>query len=706
MLPPVETTPILLIKFTKKASPPLRDAIVERLSQEGLSIVVKENDVLGLTTTQLQLEAEAEHVRLVKRKCETDIMEEFTVRDRKEYMNEEGHWKDAEGLFTANDRGVLVWRILDDTPVLPEGQVSSNLSRQLDQLHIRYRLSSKYGKEEHVMKLRYILEQHGLVSVSSVHAPHIRNTIFQHTMYNLTVPLQEIRDYYGEGIAFYFAWMSFLTKWLLFPGILGVLTKLQRWWRQDTIDEDEYTPFYGLACFLWAIVYSRFWKRHEHRLAYSWGTFSQSEYERKGYFLRPQFKGILRKSPVTGAMETYYPASRRRLKYIVSALITTVLLGVAFFVMILSLNLQGYIRPKRDPERWNQDNPHPFHFPVLSSLAEEGQIFDATSTFKCLVPVVLHVLCIFTMNYIYRFIAERLTEWENHETVIGFQNSLILKRFFFEAFDCYVALFYLAFYERDVDRLRLELVTVFNIDTFRRVLCECILPMLLQRVSPSTRASHKKHDDTSDTTAYAPLLAESSRDDYESFDDYMEIVIQLGYVTLFASAYPLASLIAIVANLVEIRADCFKLTHVCQRPRPMRTDTCGMWNTLVSCILWLSALTNCLIFGFTSDQLMQYLPQFYYLNEQGHTRLAEGKGWIVIFIIFGVERLLVYTGLIIYAIIPEIPEDVMEELERRHFIRMQESKREKERRMSTATASGLLEDEQQAELNKLAASNK
>jgi anoctamin-10 len=110
----------------------------------------------------------------------------------------------------------------------------------------------------------------------------------------------------------------------------------------------------------------------------------------------------------------------------------------------------------------------------------------------------------------------------------------------------------------------------------------------------------KKNDDTV-CSSYTPLVADADRDDYEQLDDYMEIVIQLGYVTLFASAYPLASLIAIVANLVEIHADCFKLTHVCQHPCPMRTDGCGMWNTLASSIIWLSALTNFLIFGFTTD---------------------------------------------------------------------------------------------------------
>ena len=503
ILAPVETTPILLMKFTAEASPQLMDAIAERLIEGGLRIVVKEGDILGLSTDQAHLQAEAEHIRLVKRRNDTGIMEDFNMRDKKDYMNEEGFWKDAEGLFTANDRCILVWNLMDDICVLPAnmGQqqqvvASSNLSRVLDQAGISYqdgphktavllgqvlqkRILYQDGPHKTAV-LRQVLQKHNLAQIMPVHIPHISHSIFRQTMYSPTVPVQEIRDYYGEEIAFYFAWMDFLTKWLIFPGILGVITLLQRWYRGDNVDQDEYTPFYGLFCFLWAICYCRFWKRHEHRLAYSWGTYAQSEYERKGYFLRHQFRGTLRQSPITGAIETYYPPFQRRLKYIVSALITAILLGVAFCVMILSLNLQGYIDPKRDPERWG--TRHPFHYPVLSVLAQEGQIFDAASSWRCLIPVALHVACIFSMNLIYRKIAERLTDWENHETQFGHKNSLILKRFLFEAFDCYVALFYLAFYKRDVDRLHSELISIFNIDTFRRLGLECILPLLFQRV--------------------------------------------------------------------------------------------------------------------------------------------------------------------------------------------------------------------------------
>lgn len=226
-----------------------------------------------------------------------------------------------------------------------------------------------------------------------------------------------------------------------------------------------------------------------------------------------------------------------------------------------------------------------------------------------------------------------------------------------------MALFYLAFYERDIDRLRMELISVFQIDTFRRLMLECILPMVLQR--SSRKGSPVK----------ANVADDADKDVYEQFDDYMEIVIQLGYVTLFASAYPLASLVSIVANWVEIRADCFKLAVLCQRPVVYRSSGLGMWKNLMASVIWMSALTNCLLFGFTSDQMMHYIPGFYVQDENGFTLLVHEKGWIVIFVIFGLERLLILSGLLVYAIVPAVPEDVTDASERRQYIRMEEQER-------------------------------
>lgn len=44
------------------------------------------------------------------------------------------------------------------------------------------------------------------------------------------------------------------------------------------------------------------------------------------------------------------------------------------------------------------------------------------------------------------------------------------------------------------------------------------------------------------------------------------------YVTLFASAFPLAAAVSIVFLFIEGRADLFKLLYVYQRPRVRRYD--------------------------------------------------------------------------------------------------------------------------------------
>ena len=38
----------------------------------------------------------------------------------------------------------------------------------------------------------------------------------------LSQPLMLISSYFGETVAFYFAWMGFYTKWLIAPSIAGI----------------------------------------------------------------------------------------------------------------------------------------------------------------------------------------------------------------------------------------------------------------------------------------------------------------------------------------------------------------------------------------------------------------------------------------------------------------------------------------------------
>jgi len=503
--------------------------------------------------------------------------------------------------------------------------------------------------------------------------------------------------------------MGYLSLWLCVPAVIGVCCDLLRSYRNDTIDEDEYTPFFSVFMFLWAVLFTRYWNRYEISLAYQWGTYalSHSHYERQhSVTYNANFVPThTRISPVTGEQEMYHPTYRRRLRYIGSGVVTIGMLCIAFIVMIVSLNVQGFISPQLNPGRWKNIEYHPFYIPYLDTLNEKGNIFDSTTSsswWRSYIPAILHMVCIMVLNTTYSKIATSLTQWENHETHQDYANALVLKRFLFEMFDCYVSLFYLAFFERDMDRLRLELVTIFNIDIVRRIATETVVPTIMKKLNTnttivnfrrrlwcyrgkSTNTTINNVQDNDDNGAIPATASVETRtdhttfmnnstnndDEYEEFDDFMELMIQFGYITLFASAYPAAAFIVMIHNYFEIRSEIYKLCKNSRRPRPYRCAGIGQWKTLFTGMVWCSALTNCLLVGFTSEQLMQYLPELYIEDKNGFVHLVHDKGYLTVFLIFGLEHGLLLLGLLICALIPMVPEEVEDKIDHLNYVRSQ-----------------------------------
>ena len=71
-------------------------------------------------------------------------------------------------------------------------------------------------------------------------------------------------------------------------------------------------------------------------------------------------------------------------------MITAVMIYSAFLVMVVSLNLQGYIHPDDDTDRWAEEtNGHPYSLHFFARLSEPGQIFDKNHTIKSLLPSII-----------------------------------------------------------------------------------------------------------------------------------------------------------------------------------------------------------------------------------------------------------------------------------------------------------------------------
>ncbi|CAE7326990.1 rps11 [Symbiodinium sp. KB8] len=167
--------------------------------------------------------------------------------------------------------------------------------------------------------------------------------------------------------------------------------------------------------------------------------------------------------------------------------------------------------------------------------------------------------------------------------------------------------------------------------------------------------------------------------EYEQFDDFLEMVIEFGYVTLFASAFPLAGVMSIVSNLIEMKSDMFKLALVYQRPMPHRASNIGIWRTLLHVIVAFSVATNVMIFTM-SEQFASWAPGLYReasIHDVHGGLLAQatdattgtadlvmrqGSGRYVIFFATVLEHVVGLAVLIVMAAIPREPEWVYSEI--------------------------------------------
>lgn len=91
--------------------------------------------------------------------------------------------------------------------------------------------------------------------------------------------------------------------------------------------------------------------------------------------------------------------------------------------------------------------------------------------------------------------------------------------------------------------------------------------------------------------------------DTDHIGEYAELVIQLGYVTLFAAAFPAAPLVVLANNLIEHRIDLFKLTRVCHRAPPAAAQDIGAWLHIIEFVGYAAVVSNLALLTVTSSAL-------------------------------------------------------------------------------------------------------
>ncbi|KAM8890652.1 anoctamin-3 isoform 3-T3 [Spinachia spinachia] len=479
-------------------------------------------------------------------------------------------------------------------------------------------------------------------------------------------PLDLIRRYFGEKIGLYFAWLGWYTGMLIPAALVGVFVFLYGLFTMDSSQvskeiceanttimcpmcEDTCEPwklsdscvyakvthlfdnggtvFFAIFMAIWATVFLEFWKRRRAELTYDWDLIDWEEEEEE---LRPQFEAkysrVERVNPISGKPEPFQPFSDKLSRLMVSVsgifFMISLVLTAVFAVVVFRLIAM---------EKFASLNWY---------FVKKNWQFATSGTGVC-----INFMIIMSLNVVYEKVAYLLTNLEHPRTDSEWENSFSLKMFLFQFVNLNSSTFYIAFflgrfagrpgkYNKLFNRWRLEechpsgclidlCLQMGVIMFFKQIwnnFMELGYPLLQNWWS---RRKMKKRGGGGQNVENKAQLPQWDKDwnlqpmnAHGLVDEYLEMVLQFGFTTIFVAAFPLAPLLALLNNIIEIRLDAYKFVTQWRRPMPARATDIGIWHGILEGIGVLAVITNAFVIAITSD----YIPRFVYAFKYGPCR--------------------------------------------------------------------------------------
>ncbi|XP_062242198.1 anoctamin-7 [Platichthys flesus] len=569
-------------------------------------------------------------------------------------------------------------------------------------------------------------------------------------------PLDHIREYFGEKIALYFAWLGFYTAWLLPASLLGTLVfmvgvclmvtdvpakevcdsgdgfvmcptcNICSFWNYSSICvtykagilfDNGGTVFLSVFMSLWAVTFLEYWKRSCSSLSHRWNC---SDFEENEERPRPEFTAMAPmtvRNPVTGAEEPYFPENKRFNRTLSGCMVIIIMIVLVLMCLIAIILCRSILSILIYKSRNS--------FFSLSA----GRIASLTSS-------VLNLLVILMLSRVYTALAHMLTRWEMHRTQSKYEDMFILKVFIFQFVNFYSSPVYIAFFKgrfvgypgnyntlfgiRNEDcgaggclvELAQELLVIMVGKQLINNIQEFIIPKLKawwqkRRMSPVQREVKEDGGEEAQWEQHQQGELPPWEADYQLLvcegllSEYLEMVIQFGFITIFVAACPLAPVFALINNWVEIRLDAQKFVTEYRRPVVEQAQDIGIWLPIMQFITHTAVLSNAFLIAFTSsflprlyyrytrdstlsgfvnftlatshnytqqgkstscryqgfrDEQGQYLPHFFHL-------LAIQLAFVIVF-----EHVVFFIGRLIDMMVPDVPEEVEMKIKREHYM--------------------------------------
>jgi len=485
-------------------------------------------------------------------------------------------------------------------------------------------------------------------------------------------PFDKIRDYYGEKLALYFVWLGEYTSWLISASIVGGFAYFIDSVMPATI-KPPLAPLFAFFMAVWNTLFLEYWKRKQVRYSLEWGMADFEEEEQE----RIEFYGDKIPSVVSGKPETYFPPNKKRMLIARSQGIIFLFTLVVVAVVVCIVYTKVYFTSP--PENMSEvdgldDKDVDDELPNSTTFPNYVWMIGGFN-WGTLVLAQVQALAIIIFGELFVGTARSLNDAENHRTETDYEDALIAKTFLFSFINSYTVLFFNAFITLFEVRLQLQCVNtstgkidcmtevgnvLFSLFCTRLVVSNIVevgKPALKEyKANLKARAADDGELSDESLTAVEEQFVKPKYDIlHDLFQDYLEMVLQFGYATLFSAAFPLAPVLALVNNHVEIRIDAWKITSTQQRVYPKGAEDIGTWQSVMEIICVFAIMTNCALIVFTGNYL-----EFEYPEEKLFVAQCT--------VFFMCEHFLLIMKGVLMMVVDDVPEAVKIQLARTEFI--------------------------------------
>uniref|UniRef100_A0AAY4B9E5 Anoctamin n=1 Tax=Denticeps clupeoides TaxID=299321 RepID=A0AAY4B9E5_9TELE len=475
-------------------------------------------------------------------------------------------------------------------------------------------------------------------------------------------PISLIRKYFGEKIGLYFAWLGVYTQMLIPASLVGVIVFLYgcvtvdddipsmeicdvrknftmcplcdrvcSYWnlssacataRASHLFDNPATVFFSIFMALWAAMFMEHWKRRQMRLNYEWdltGFEEEEDHPRAEYEFRVLQKTLKKEHKSQKAEKEKLTCKDRFPAYMTNIVMMLLMIGVTFAivfgVILYRISTKAALHMSSNP----------------TTRSNVRLTVKATAA-------IINLVVILILDEVYGAVARWLTVLEVPKTDGSFEERLIFKTFILKFVNAFTPIIYIAFFRGRLggrpgsylyvfESYRMEecasggclmelciqlSITMLGKQLIQNNLFEIGVPKLkkLIRYIKSKRASFQEEEREKRLQRYE---TDYFLEPYAGLTpEYMEMIIQFGFVTLFVASFPLAPLFALLNNIIEIRLDAKKFVAELRRPVAARAKDIGIWYNILRGVAKVAVIVNAFVISFTSDFIPRLVYQYMY----------------------------------------------------------------------------------------------